>query len=1182
MSTYPMTTWKSRQLLAFVAIVISVSAFNPSTCVGQTKERSDSLALNELFAGQNCDARSEDIYRRAMAMEVPRRYQYLTDWVLPGPNHADLRLTVGYVASDGQADPADNSTQSKLLVSPDDHGLLIVDGGKLVSPAVELIEAAARTGQLKSVRDALAADDPPSPADANDRQAMLALIEIHAGQTDQAAQRLEHLFQNIWTDDLSVWESHDAVLLCLMAASRSKETAFVSVDAGQRIMSAFKYMIDRPVWHRYLWAAVANLKLVIEPTTESEWAEANAVAQQWYPVTVARSREHGGGFPASVWRVTQGGVQNLASHSDDYLFFRTPMQGSYSFEADVDCFGWRDSQLLAGGYWLKTFNDLQSYGRGVLRGDLQGGTIDPPLTDVRKSGQLRYRTRVDGDEATTFFNGRLVHRQLNSDVANMAGDEAVQASFPWAAIRSSYRHFGGGKDFRISGTPDVPEVVFMSDHPQLPGWYEYFHESNQADLADWSFEIANEEDLESRWGQINGRANYELAKGCNAESLLVYTRPVLEDGSVEYQFWYQPGKFEVHPAIGQRCLILGSDAVESHLITDGKFDRTGRRPDNRLHRAVRSTDVPDVTPLSSVLREGSWNTMMVSIVADQLSLFLNNSLVHRQRLGEHDPRKFGLFHYRDRTAARVRRVRWAGDWSTDLPRLDQQPLATPLTELSEDSRQRLTHLFEVKMGVDVLTSKRIIVSDGNPVQHFHATADGLEMNRPAESGYRNALLSPAIEVAGDFDITAKFDQLNTQSELGKTATVTLSIEAENAKSDVAALQRKCDPENEQTVQCLYMQTIDGDDRRHYFSHSPVEANDGRLRLSRRGSTVYYQFAYNDSDQFRLIGQTEFTADKLKANGIKFGGQIQGSSGFTNVRWTDFRVRAEYLREQGPEEAENLIAKLDEDRDQLAKTLAFDYSMAPPPSNLFYHWNRQQDRQWKASDHGLLVERAGSDHWSSTGIMFTPDVTGDFDATIRFDPSRLAIPTIGKKSSIHLQIKLDDDRETQLNSILARLPEGDFVAEGQMRIQKPDGTDRFERLGGFTIVAADRLRVVRRGPRFYILIGTDGAGDQLIGSFIGGDAPLPSGGIRTMIHTGGDGRSSLVLLNEFELHASMIDVSAFAPVALPLDFNQAMTPQSQPSSLPTARTGRTPSSKPPDPPPVKAKPRSFLQSIFDLF
>ena len=74
-------------------------------------------------------------------------------------------------------------------------------------------------------------------------------------------------------------------------------------------------------------------------------------------------------------------------------------------------------------------------------------------------------------------------------------------------------------------------------------------------------------------GGLVGRHEPHLA-GSFAESLLRYHRPMLEDGMIEYEFYYRPGESHCHPALDRLAFLLDPAGVRVHWITDDRYDRT--------------------------------------------------------------------------------------------------------------------------------------------------------------------------------------------------------------------------------------------------------------------------------------------------------------------------------------------------------------------------------------------------------------------------------------------------------------------------------------------------------------------------------------------------------------------------------------------------------------------------------
>ena len=71
------------------------------------------------------------------------------------------------------------------------------------------------------------------------------------------------------------------------------------------------------------------------------------------------------------------------------------------------------------------------------------------------------------------------------------------------------------------------------------------------------------------------------------------------------------------------------------------------------------------------LKEKAWNKVRVSVVGDTVKVVLNGEDVYERSIEPTNQRFFGLFHYTDRTEARVRSMTYAGEWAKTLPPKDK-------------------------------------------------------------------------------------------------------------------------------------------------------------------------------------------------------------------------------------------------------------------------------------------------------------------------------------------------------------------------------------------------------------------------------------------------------------------------------------------------------------------------------
>ena len=129
---------------------------------------------------------------------------------------------------------------------------------------------------------------------------------------------------------------------------------------------------------------------------------------------------------------------------------------------------------------------------------------------------------------------------------------------------------------------------------------------------------------------------------------------------IEYEFYYEEGRLEAHPAIGRLAFLITPDGVRGHHVTDGEFERTGLSPEN-VHLLLSD-------PGSALsLKPNSWNRVRIILSGDHLQLQLNGGTVATHQLAEGSDRTFGLFHFSDQTQLHVRDISWRGEWPKQLP-----------------------------------------------------------------------------------------------------------------------------------------------------------------------------------------------------------------------------------------------------------------------------------------------------------------------------------------------------------------------------------------------------------------------------------------------------------------------------------------------------------------------------------
>jgi hypothetical protein len=206
-----------------------------------------------------------------------------------------------------------------------------------------------------------------------------------------------------------------------------------------------------------------------------------------------------------------------------------------------------------------------------------------------------------------------------------------------------------------------PERIELAHGPALTGWSAaYFGETTTGHTAAW----------EHLGSEIHGR-HLTVASG-HPESLLQYRRPLVEDGSVEYEFYHGSSHTIVHPSLDRLAFMLSPDGVRLHWLTDALHDRTGLLADNR-------TDEPTCHrgPERLPLLLGAWNRLRLTLAGHRVTLNLNGVDIYERELEPDNTRIFGLFHESDHTVVRVRGIWYQGEWPKRLPHPEELMSSAP-------------------------------------------------------------------------------------------------------------------------------------------------------------------------------------------------------------------------------------------------------------------------------------------------------------------------------------------------------------------------------------------------------------------------------------------------------------------------------------------------------------------------
>ncbi|HEY2253711.1 MAG TPA: DUF1583 domain-containing protein, partial [Planctomycetaceae bacterium] len=708
---------------------------NPTITVGEPLPVADRHALNRIFRD---DFLSDDVLavrRRALAMPLRERFEFLSRWVLPGPDHAGFRLTGDFTQTRPPPVSLEPGTAEPEL------------GGRIVSPVYDWLDSARELGRLQECRQRVEA----ATVDVNDldpevratglsdraQAALLMLLSIEQGDAAAIAADFERLYALLKVQvPIGIEDQWPETLVADRGLSKQANLPGVQECIGY--LYAQRALQWRPkdigVWHTHIAALRGRLLRLNSTASDSGDTE----FKEWIPVVAARSATCGEGFPNPDWQRRGSQVFKRAGHDEDYLLYRQPLTGNFEVECDLIEPGNYPTQVLMGGTFTGLCYDLKRLDVGTIRGVTPLITLDKPPT--QQGSWVRCRGVVRDGKRTVFLNSHLVQSE--------ALPEHVD---PWVAVRGWGRFHSRFQNFRITGHPTVMETVPLSGSKDLAGWSSYDDEAVAAAKGSWK----HLDDPQSS-GIIVGHSNPELV-GNHFESLLRYLRPLVEDGTIDYEFFYKPGVHEAHPALDRLALLLDPSGVREHWITDHRYERSDLTPDNSFERPQNRRGKGELP-----LKADDWNRVRLTLRGATLTLNLNGQLVYERELEPTNLRTFGLFHYVGKSEVRARKVVMRGAWSKSLLPVAEQELAGEWNTVDADLphlEASFTHDFQ---------------NDGLPEKYFRPAAptngvritpesEGLHVAVQASGVWNSIEVMPRFELSGDFDIEATFDGLQVES-----------------------------------------------------------------------------------------------------------------------------------------------------------------------------------------------------------------------------------------------------------------------------------------------------------------------------------------------------------------------------------------------------------------------------------
>lgn len=1072
--------------------VLTVRAEEPESNRQPAKSSStaDNHVLHEVFQSDSLSCNTLFVHQKAATLAIEERYEFLADSVLPNDLHPTFRVTAEF----GSTNPppfAEQPSETAQRLSPD---ILVI------SPAVDLVDVAKQLGRLKELRERIVSAD-VSPDDAKQvyhKATLQFLADVAREDFDSATLAFDNVITAAGDLDQKSIDFRWPALLMLRAAISSSDKN-IRRHVTEFFFSVFlnlkEYSSDfqRDVLNDHLRTMFA-LNVFIGNDGSIGDRRFNS-CQQWVPFGYSDSETRGNGRPSARWHSENGKVQKVTGHEFDYLSFRSPLLGNFEVECDFTTAQGRKFSFMVGGHRTHTSPNRDSLVVGNFRKHSQQESLERALTKFKPTA--RFRAVVRDGTLTQFVNGEPVLKKQLPEEHN-----------PWVAIRSWRRSLGTVSDFRITGEPVIPDEINLTGDPELSGWAPYFEGGFGDGGGNWQAT-----DDGQGGTAIFGKHRPEYA-GSEVQKLLRYCRPIAEDGSIEYDFFYEEGKASVHPALDRLAFLLDPKGVKIHGITDRRYERFMRDPANVSEEPecrLGTSELP--------LNEGDWNRVKLDVAGDTVQLSLNGQAIYRRELEASNQRTFGFFHYADRTEARIRNVVWRGDWPKQLPSIEHQELADTSLDFLDESRSKLAAHY------------RHDFRDGTLPDRFDigGLATGLE---ESDAGTRQFLdihdgakqLKSGLRISGDFDITATFEDLELRMDKPRwEIRAGMVMHFNSDMTDVCGVYRSlARNENNRRVSFVHSSRPPGKPYTVRGEFAVEESKSGRLRIARRGSTIYALTTSDDSPNFKLVGQREVTDRPLSIQGLRMI-LMSSADSFVGVTWKELDVRAEEISGLPPADQQPVIAALNERRKSLLKRSIDFVDLESIVDNFAITANGNP--LFRPEPDGHRVTNVGGNATESTVLVSKVPLGRGSDVEWKFDIKELGHPDVlSTKSEIALKVFFESSMRSNLSPheatfILRRTRNGGLVLVTRVVFRNARNRAQFRPLLTVRVDSPDAFRTVVHNGTLYFLYSEAGSDDYKMASTapIAGD--LPAKGVELKFVASGDEHKSDLVIKRLIVHES---------------------------------------------------------------
>ena len=638
--------------------------------------RAERRGISQVIGEEIFAVGAEDLVLQTRGLPPEERFQALSQWVLPNDDHADLRFYGAFLSAN--AVPPSNSAMAVLLRgnAAKKGGRRQYDSPDAVAPILDLVAVATdlkRLDQLMTQTEPVAEDE---PVVVRAKLGLKILVHIARKEFNKANAELAQFeavslppelgrpANHVWPDyvvaqtAMKVPELRAATLKLLETIVDHQRKPLLDAEPEENEAGQPNQFLRSRGFHGSQLVAMRDECKSLLETNDYPAVGGSTPKGQWIQSRF-ETADAGSRSPKSRWQMKGDRVSHLAGDGDSYLYFQSPLRGTFTVTANVTTSPWTEPGLMYDGRWAGPHDSKKRIALGSMTWQTMGPKLEPPL---ELGEQATLKLDVTPQKITYSLNDRQVHERA-----------IVEKPNPWLALISSGPNSGQVSEVRITGSPEIPVQVELMGGDKLAGWISTFYGDHMSNQRDESVNVDSSNDAWKKFdGELIGQ-KFAKAVDKNRLSLIRYHRPLAEDGELSYEFYYAKAETHVHPAIGRTAFVLNPTGVNQLWLGDNDSIRYGHRLDSETSEPSNRRG-PDSLPL----KDNDWNTLQLQIKGDQLKLILNGVEIYVTQLDSTNQREFGLFHYANQTDVRVRGVLYQGDWPKTLPDLNHQELSGTL------------------------------------------------------------------------------------------------------------------------------------------------------------------------------------------------------------------------------------------------------------------------------------------------------------------------------------------------------------------------------------------------------------------------------------------------------------------------------------------------------------------------